>query len=62
MQNGRRSARVHGDDCDSADEGGSGDRIERIALRILDHVRDSWIDVFNVREWAGNEAQSGKGR
>ena len=55
MQNGRRSARVHGDDCDSADEGGGGDRIERVALRIVDHVRDSRNDVFDVREGAGSE-------
>lgn len=48
MQNGHRSARVDRHHCDSADEGGSGDRIERLALRIADHVRHSWIDVFNV--------------
>lgn len=55
VQNGRRSARVHGDDRDSADEGGGGDRIERVALRIVDHVRDSRNDVFDVREGAGSE-------
>ena len=55
VQNGRRSARVHGDDRDSADEGGGGDRIERVALRIVDHVRDSRNDVFDVREAAGSE-------